>query len=108
MDSKPFFIFNIENYTDEDFNNLIKFSRTLYDYENIKSLAESLIYHQSFKSVIKEIFENPNDDFIKFVIKERFNFKVTQQFINTTRPLIQKCMQEALAEISDESQLAKD
>jgi predicted type IV restriction endonuclease len=102
MDSKPFFIFNIETYNDEDFNNLIKFSKNLYDYESIKILAESLIYHQSFKNVIKEIFESPNDDFIKFVIKERFNFKVTQQFINNARPLIQKCIQEAIAEIISE------
>jgi predicted type IV restriction endonuclease len=102
MDSKPFFIFNIETYNDEDFNNLIKFTKNLYDYESIKILAESLIYHQSFKTVIKEIFESPNDDFIKFVIKERFNFKVTQQFINNARPLIQKCIQEAIAEMISE------
>ncbi|EFV79312.1 hypothetical protein HMPREF1013_00228 [Bacillus sp. 2_A_57_CT2] len=102
MDSKPFFIFNLTNFNDDDFNHLIKFSKNLYDYESIKSLAESMIYSQSFKSVIKEIFENPSDDFIKFVIKERFNFKVTQQFINTARPLVQKCLQEALAEVITE------
>lgn len=102
MDSKPFFIFNITEYSEDDFDNLIKFSKNLYDYENIKSLAESLIYFQSFKSVIKEIFENPNDNFIKFVIKERFKFKVTQQFINTARPLIKKCIQESLTEIISE------
>ncbi|MBO0589241.1 type I restriction endonuclease [Sporosarcina sp. E16_8] len=103
MDSKPFFIFHIANYTEDDFNQLVKFSKNLYDYESIKILAESLMYTQSFKSVIKEIFENPNDDFIKFVIKERFNFKVTQQFINTARPLVQKCIQESLAEIINDS-----
>jgi predicted type IV restriction endonuclease len=102
MDSKPFFAFNITNYTEEDFNHLIKFSKNLYDYETIKFLAESLMYSQSFKSVIKEIFENPNDNFIKFVIKERFNFKVTQQFINTARPLVHKCIQESIAEIVSE------
>jgi predicted type IV restriction endonuclease len=102
MDSTPFFIFNISNYIEEDFNHLVKFSKNLYDYESIKTLAESLIYSQTFKSVIKEIFENPNDDFIKFVIKERFKFKVTQQFINTARPLVQKCIQESLAEIISE------
>ncbi|MEK4030748.1 type I restriction endonuclease [Pseudobacillus sp. FSL P4-0506] len=102
MDSKPFFIFNITNYNEEDFSYLIKFSKNLYDYESIKALAESMMYSQAFKSVIKEIFENPNDDFIKFVIKERFKFKVTQQFINTARPLVQKCIQESLAEIISE------
>ncbi|MED4455946.1 type I restriction endonuclease [Metabacillus fastidiosus] len=102
MDNKPFFIFNITNYNEEDFNHLVKFSKNLYDYESIKVLAESLIYYQSFKSVIKEIFEDPNDDFVKFVIKERFKFKVTQQFINTAKPLVQKCIQEALAEIISE------
>ncbi|MEH7503252.1 type I restriction endonuclease [Neobacillus drentensis] len=102
MDPKPFFVFNITNYTDEDFNNLIKFSKNLYDYESIKIMAESLIYSQSFKSVIKEIFDTPNDDFIKFVIKERFKFKVTQQFINTARPLVQKCIHEALTELISE------
>jgi predicted type IV restriction endonuclease len=102
MDSKPFFAFNITNYTEDDFNHLIKFSKNLYDYETIKILAESLMYSQSFKSIIKEIFENPNDNFIKFVIKERFNFKVTQQFINTARPLVQKCIQESIAEIVSE------
>lgn len=102
MDSKPFFVFNIANYTDEEFNNLVKFSKNLFDYESIKIMAESLIYFQSFKTVIKEIIENPNDDFIKFVIKERFNFKVTQQFINTARPLVQKCIQEAISDIISE------
>ncbi|MFJ7976500.1 type I restriction endonuclease [Peribacillus sp. NPDC096379] len=102
MDSKPFFIFNLTNYIEEDFDHLVKFSKNLYDYESIKNLAESLMYTQSFKSVIKEIFESPNDDFIKFVIKERFKFKVTQQFINTARPLVQKCIQESLAEIISE------
>lgn len=99
MDSKPFFTFNLTNYSDEDFEHLIKFSKNLYDETMIKALAESLIYFQSFKSVIKEIFESPNDDFIKFVIKERFKFKVTQQFINTSRPLIQKSIQEAVSEM---------
>jgi predicted type IV restriction endonuclease len=102
MDSKPFFIFNINNYNDEGFNNLVKFSKNLYDYEDVKNMAESLMYSHSFKSVIKEIFENPNDDFIKFVIKERFKFKVTQQFINTARPLVQKCIQESIAEMISE------
>ncbi|MBT2727880.1 type I restriction enzyme HsdR N-terminal domain-containing protein [Bacillus sp. ISL-75] len=102
MDPKPFFVFSITNYTDEDFNNLIKFSKNLYDYESIKIMAESLIYSQSFKSVIKEIFDTPNDDFIRFVIKERFKFKVTQQFINTARPLIQKSIHEALSELISE------
>jgi hypothetical protein len=102
MDSKPFFIFNITNYNDEDFNHLVKFSKNLYDYEDVKNMAESLMYSYSFKSVIKEIFENPNDDFIKFVIKERFKFKVTQQFINTARPLVQKCIQESIAEMISE------
>jgi len=102
MDSTPFFLFNITSYSEDDFNHLVKFSKNLYDYESIKSLAESLMYSQSFKSVIKEIFESPSDDFIKFVIKERFKFKVTQQFINTARPLVQKCLQEALTEIISE------
>ena len=102
MDPKPFFVFRITDYTEDDFNHLIKFSKNVYDYESVKNLAESLMYSQSFKSVIKEIFENPNDDFIKFVIKERFKFKVTQQFINTARPLVQKSIQESLAEIISE------
>lgn len=102
MDSHPFFIFNVQNYNQEDFNNVIKFSKNLYDYETVKKLAESLMYYQSFKSVIKDMFENPNDDFIKYVIKERFKFKVTQQFINTARPIVQKCIQDSLAEIISE------
>lgn len=102
MDSKPFFIFNITSYTEEDFEHLIKFSKNLYDEETIKTLAESLIYFHSFKSVIKEIFDTPSDDFIKFVIKERFKFKVTQQFINASRPIIQKSIHEAISEVISE------
>lgn len=102
MDTKPFFIFDITNYSEEDFEHLIKFSKNVYDEESIKSLAESLIYFQSFKSVIKEIFDTPSDDFIKFVIKERFKFKVTQQFINSSRPIIQKSIHEAISEVISE------
>lgn len=99
MDTQPFFTFNIQEYTEEDYDNLVKFSKNIYDEETVKKLAESLIYFQSFKSVIKEIFENPSDDFIRFVVKEKFKFKVTQQFINTSRPLIQKSIQEAVTEL---------
>lgn len=102
MDNKPFFIFSITDYTDEDFEHLIKFSKNVYDEEIIKALAESLIYLQSFKSVIKEILEAPSDDFIKFVIKERFKFKVTQQFIQASRPLVQKSIQETISEVISE------
>ncbi|WLR52923.1 type I restriction endonuclease [Bacillus tianshenii] len=102
MDAKPFFIFNLLDYKEEDFNNLIQFSKNIYDYERIKSLAESLMYYQSFKSVIKEILEDPSDDFVKFVIKERFRFKVTQQFINTAKPLVKKGIQESLSEMISE------
>lgn len=102
MDTKPFFIFDLTDYTEEDFEYLSKFSKNLYDDESIKALAESLIYFQSFKSVIKEILDTPSDDFIKFVIKERFNFKVTQQFINSSRPIIQKSMHQAISEVISE------
>ena len=55
MDTKPFFIFTITDYTDEDFEHLIKFSKNVYDEETIKALAESLIYLQSFNVFPKEV-----------------------------------------------------
>lgn len=96
MDSTPFFIFDIQTYTEEDYNNLVTFTKDHYRYESIRTLAETNVYSSAFRSVIADMFENPSDEFIKLVIKERFKMTVTQQIIATARPLVKKAIHELI------------
>lgn len=100
MDNKPFFTFDITNFNSEDFSNLSKFTKGLYDDSEVRYLSESLSFFKDFKRSIKENLESPSEDFIKFIIKERSKTKVTQQLINSSRPLIEKAIEEIISELS--------
>lgn len=100
MDNKPFFTFNISDFTSEDFVNLSKFTKGLYDDSEIRDMAESLSFFKEFKNSIETNLKTPSDDFIKFIIKDKFKTKVTQHLINYSRPLIEKAIIEIIAEFN--------
>lgn len=93
MDSIPFLTINLENLRENDIIELKKFQKEFFDVENIFNSASDLKYLSQIKSVCKELFANPNDEFIKLILNQDIYSGVkTQNIIDKYKPLVKKSL----------------
>lgn len=74
MDTKPFFVFNLENYTDSDIDGLIEFDKRIIDIGQSISKAQESVFIEDFESTFFKEMSDPTTEFLKFIHK-RMNFK---------------------------------
>jgi hypothetical protein len=74
MDSKPFFVFDIENYTDNDIDSLLDFDARIINTNDIISKAQESVFIEDFENTFFKEMANPSPDFLKFLHK-RMTFK---------------------------------
>jgi len=77
MDEKPFFKFNITEFTEEDILTLKRFSKNKFDTNKIISSANNLKYHNELLFLIQSEFLNPSEDFLKYFIRKVYERKIT-------------------------------
>lgn len=102
MDRDPFYIFNIESYKEIDIENIDRFRKEKFDSASIMTLAEDLVYFSNLNHTLKELFTNPSDDFLRFLIKDFSNHRVTTNVIERFRPIVKKAINTTLLEIISE------
>ena len=89
MDEKPFFVFDITDIKDNQIEELKKFHKNYYDFENIVSTANELKYTNELKTLIHNEIANPGPDFVKHFARQIYSgtitAKVLDQFTNFTR-----------------------
>lgn len=88
MDLKPFFTFNVFAYDEQDVEMLKYFRRNTFDVMVISNKAEELKYTNQIKLAIKKIIEEPDDDFIRYILTDIHKGKKTQQLIDKLRPIV--------------------
>ncbi|MBD7966273.1 type I restriction endonuclease [Fictibacillus norfolkensis] len=102
MDDDPFYEFNIESLTNLDIEVIEHFTKDEFDIdENIK-FSQELVYTNNIHSTLKELFKNPSDDFVRFLIKDLNNQRVTSIVLEKFRPIIKKAINHTLLEIIGE------
>jgi hypothetical protein len=74
MDSKPFFVFDLTNYTDSDIENLLDFDARIIRTNDIISKAQESVFIEDFENTFYKEMTNPSTEFLKFIHK-RMNFK---------------------------------
>src|ERR1700754_3182778 len=65
MDEKPFFAFNITDIKDNQIEELKKFHKAYYDFDNIVNTASELKYTNELSLLLTSEFANPSPDFVK-------------------------------------------
>lgn len=89
MDLTPFLEVNMEDLKDAKINELKKFSKEVFDKENIFSTASELKYTSLIKNLLATDLENPSDDFIRYILSNVYegqkNQKVIDKFKNTVK-----------------------
>lgn len=119
MDDEPFFIFNVENFNDDQFSIIQNFRRENFNLEQVITQAEDLVYLHGLDSKFRQIFKNPTDEFIRFIASDIYPRKMTANAIERLRPLVKQSMSSTLIRMvsegltqeiskSDEPQVVKE
>lgn len=99
MDDAPFLTVDLLNLKDSDIENLNKLRIENFDKESLITYAEELVYTSSLNNSLKTLFSNPNDEFIRFIIKEFSDIRITSNVIERFRPLVKKAISNAVLDI---------
>lgn len=103
MDNNPFFEIDISCLSDEDINVLANFRRDEFDIQKILTFAETLTYTNNITLHLENIFREPTDDFIYYILNiDKTSFKVsaiTTTVIERFRPIVKKSISQALVNL---------
>jgi hypothetical protein len=69
MDTKPYFSFDIRNITSSEIKELSKYGKPDFKLDDIMNSATELKYTSEIKKYIGEQFQNPDEAFVKNIIK---------------------------------------
>lgn len=99
MDANPFTTIDITNLSPGDIEILNRFRKDIFDTDALVKYAEELIYTSNLNNKLRELFKNPPDDFIRYLIKDFSDTRITTNVIERFRPIVKKSIQNALLEL---------
>lgn len=102
MDENPFTVLDITNLTPSNIEVLNKFRKETFDAETLIKYAEDLMYTNNFGNKLREIINNPPDDFIRYLIKDFSDSRITSNVVDRFRPIIKNSITKALPELVKE------
>lgn len=101
MDEKPFFEFNLFDFTPSDVDELKKFGRQAFNVETITSTASNLKYLRSLINEIRDEFNTPSEELVKLLVGralpgQRFTAQVKEQFTELTSRAMATYLNDAI------------
>ncbi len=119
MDEKPFFVFNFSDIRDNQIDELKKFHKAYYDFENIVNTASELKYTNEIKSIFHSEINMPSSEFVRHFAKQVHpgvvTAKVLEQFTVFTKKSIGQYINDLITDrlrsaltIETESQTSKE
>lgn len=96
MDESPFFTFNAADYDDAALRELERFKKDQYDTDDILGKASDLKYLNLLRSYLKEQFESPSEDFVRYLGKQVFPGKMTQSVFEMFQGVTKRAIDQTL------------
>ena len=107
MDIKPFFVFNLLEFRDNDVYEIAKFRKNVFNLENVLTTASELKYTGEIKQFLNQQWEEPNDEFIKFILSDVYQGVKTKKVLDNFREIVQKSLAQFVNEkVNDKLQKA--
>ena len=103
MDSKPFFEFNMLDHQEGDIAELRKFSKSVFQPNDLRDNASDLKYTNEIKKIIAEQFAEPSPDFVKFFLaygspEPLYDGVKTQAVVNRFTNIVKRSLNQFLNE----------
>ena len=102
MDEKPFFQFNITEIKDNQIDELKKFHKSYYDFDNIVNTASDLKYTNELKLLISTEFNTPSPEFVKHFAKQVYPSIITAKILEQFTSLVKKSIQQNITDLVTE------
>lgn len=99
MDDTPFLKVDLLNLKDSDIENLNKLRKENYDRDSLINYAEELVYTSTLNNTLKDLFKNPSDEFVRFLVKDFSETRITSNVIDRFRPIVKKAISNAVLDI---------
>ena len=78
MDTKPFFEFNMLDFSEAGVEGLKRFTKAAFNLDEIVDAARELKYTTEIKRVIAQELDSPSDEFVYFIVKRVYKGLATQ------------------------------
>lgn len=88
MDSKPFLVFDLLNLKDNHVKEIYKFTKELFNIENISSSAYELKYVNLIKTYLTQELDNPSEEFVKVILSSVYEGVKTKTIIDRFSPTV--------------------
>ena len=109
LDKTPFLTIDLENLKEPAMAELEKFHKQKYDKEIILSTANDLKYTTQIKEYLSQQFKKPDEDFLKFILRNVYTGKLMSSVLERFEPIVKKSMTLFINEIvSDKIKSALD
>ena len=120
MDPKPFFEFNMLDFTEAHVEQLKRFTKSAFDLLETVDAARELKYTTEIKRILAEELSSPSEEFVKFIVKrvhkgiatqtvkEQFSTLTQQAFAQFINDRINTRLQSALEREDDQPSKGSD
>ncbi|OEG62926.1 hypothetical protein C8C76_12523 [Halanaerobium saccharolyticum] len=96
MDRKPFLEIDMTNLKEQEISELKKFYKDAFNIDNILSTAEILKYSNAIKRLITSQFEDPDENFVTYVLSEVYEGRKTQNVKDKFQDIIKKSISQII------------
>ncbi|MFS0576318.1 type I restriction endonuclease [Sporosarcina sp. 179-K 3D1 HS] len=98
MDTSPFFTFKITELRDVHISEIAKFRKESFDVDKITSNASELKYLNALKEYLSKQFEDPSEDFVRYLVGEIYEGVKTKAAIEKFTPIIKRGIKQIVNE----------
>lgn len=100
MDTKPFFVFNMLDFTDSDVEELKKFTKSSFDEGLIVTTASELKYRREMKRYLGDQLEHASDEFVRLLLEgsQVHSGRKTQNVLGDFRAIVEQAFREFISE----------
>jgi hypothetical protein len=102
MDEKPFFAFDITDIKDNQVEELKKFHKAYYNFENIVTTASELKYSFELKKLFHSEFSEPGPEFVRHFTKQVYPNMITAKVLDQFSTLTKKSLQQYISDLITE------
>lgn len=90
MDTKPFLVVDLLNLKDSDIADLNQFQKDVFTISSVLAKAAELNYNDQIKQFFLRQLDDPDSDFVTYVLTDIYKGRKTQKVIEDFRPIVKK------------------
>lgn len=109
MDERPFFVIDLLNIRSGQVEELKRFSKDMFDVEDIISIAGQLKYTREMKVLLTQQLNEPDEEFVRYFADKLYEGRITQSVRELFSGIVKQAMREFINErVSRRIQTALD